>query len=66
MGGRMLLACWPNPFSASPPHPKLAEWGLLQKSHSAEGVGREAVNQGRVSTAESHPLPWCLAVWEGQ
>ena len=64
----MSLACWPNLFSASPPPPPQAytEWGLLQKSHSVEGIGREAVNQGRVSTAESHPLPWCLAVWEGQ
>ena len=52
-------------FVTSPPQ-ACTEWGLLQKSHSVEGVGREAVNQGRVSTAESHPLPWWLAVWEGQ
>lgn len=48
----------------SPPQ-ACRDWGLLQKSHSVE-VGREAEDQGRASTAKSHPLPRCLSVWEGQ
>ena len=29
-----LLACWPNPFSASPLHPKLAESGVCCRNHT--------------------------------
>lgn len=39
MGGRILLACWSNPFSVSPPHPKLAETGVCCKNHTLLKLG---------------------------
>lgn len=47
-------------------HPKLAETGVCCKNHTLLKLGGEAEDQGRASTAKSHPLPRCLAVWEGQ